>query len=228
MKENQNNTKKAPSKPAATGSGAMSIYNNIVTQKNENVKSFSNIFLDVREGVPVRAAAERYGLRVNRAAFTNCPFHDDRHPSLKLYDDHFHCFACQAHGDVTMLAAKLLGLSQLDAAKQLAADFGIAPDTERKISPDFAKQIAAKAALDEKACKLVEEYIRLLYAQRDKYAPASPEEEFHPYYAAALQELPAYECQLNLIRSDQVELNKFIERGGIRELHTKIRIARMA
>ncbi|MFN8472762.1 MAG: DNA primase [Anaerolineae bacterium] len=31
-----------------------------------------------------------------------CPFHDDRRPSFLVYDDdqHFHCFACGAHGDV--------------------------------------------------------------------------------------------------------------------------------
>jgi DNA polymerase len=28
-----------------------------------------------------------------------CPFHDDRTPSLQVYDDHFHCFGCGAHGD---------------------------------------------------------------------------------------------------------------------------------
>jgi DNA polymerase len=28
-----------------------------------------------------------------------CPFHDDSTPSLQIYDDHFHCFGCGAHGD---------------------------------------------------------------------------------------------------------------------------------
>ena len=33
-----------------------------------------------------------------------CPFHDDHTPSLQLYaDGHFHCFVCQAHGDVDEL-----------------------------------------------------------------------------------------------------------------------------
>jgi DNA polymerase I-like protein with 3'-5' exonuclease and polymerase domains len=29
----------------------------------------------------------------------HCPFHDDTTPSLHVYDDHFHCFGCGAHGD---------------------------------------------------------------------------------------------------------------------------------
>jgi hypothetical protein len=28
-----------------------------------------------------------------------CPFHDDNQPSCHIYDDHFYCFACGAHGD---------------------------------------------------------------------------------------------------------------------------------
>jgi DNA polymerase len=28
-----------------------------------------------------------------------CPFHDDTTPSLHIYPDHYHCFACDAHGD---------------------------------------------------------------------------------------------------------------------------------
>ena len=33
-----------------------------------------------------------------------CPFHDDHDPSLQIYPDgHFHCFVCQAHGDVDEL-----------------------------------------------------------------------------------------------------------------------------
>src|SRR3954447_15038225 len=29
-----------------------------------------------------------------------CPFHGERTPSFTVYDDHFHCFGCGAHGDV--------------------------------------------------------------------------------------------------------------------------------
>jgi DNA primase len=28
-----------------------------------------------------------------------CPFHPDKNPSFAVYDDHYHCFACGAHGD---------------------------------------------------------------------------------------------------------------------------------
>ncbi|MGC8469484.1 MAG: CHC2 zinc finger domain-containing protein, partial [Acetobacteraceae bacterium] len=27
-----------------------------------------------------------------------CPFHNEKTPSFYVYDDHFHCFGCGAHG----------------------------------------------------------------------------------------------------------------------------------
>ena len=37
-----------------------------------------------------------------KTCVAKCPFHDDRTPSFVIYLDsqHFHCFGCQAHGDV--------------------------------------------------------------------------------------------------------------------------------
>ena len=29
----------------------------------------------------------------------NCPFHHDQTPSCRIYEDHFHCFGCGAHGN---------------------------------------------------------------------------------------------------------------------------------
>ena len=76
----------------------------------------------LRHAAPLGEAAERYG--TVRRGFMRCPFHADRVPSLKLYDDHFHCFGCGAHGDVVDLTAGLLGCSKAEAARRLLEDFG--------------------------------------------------------------------------------------------------------
>ena len=47
-----------------------------------------NIFETVKAAVTVRQAAEHYGLKINRSGMICCPFHDDRHPSLKLNEDY--------------------------------------------------------------------------------------------------------------------------------------------
>ena len=58
------------------------------------------IFEAVKSMVTPRMAAEHYGMTISRSGMVCCPFHDDRHPSMKLYEDHYHCFGCQANGDV--------------------------------------------------------------------------------------------------------------------------------
>ena len=56
-----------------------------------------DIFTTVKAAVTLRQAAEHYGLQVRRNGMTCCPFHDDRHPSMKLNERYFYCFGC---GDV--------------------------------------------------------------------------------------------------------------------------------
>lgn len=82
-----------------------------------------NLFEIVKYGVSCREAAERYGVEVNHYGMALCPFHNDRHPSLYVADDHYHCFACGEHGDVIDFVSKLFHLSLYDAAQKLAADF---------------------------------------------------------------------------------------------------------
>ena len=83
-----------------------------------------NIFQTVKKSVTARQAAGQYGLKVNRNGMICCPFHNDRHPSMKV-DKGFFCFACGAKGDVITFAADLFHLSTLEAAKKLAEDFQI-------------------------------------------------------------------------------------------------------
>ena len=84
-----------------------------------------NLFQNVKYGVNCREAAERYGVSINRQGKALCPFHNDRHPSLYVADDHFYCFACGAHGDVIDFAANFFDLPLYEAAQRLAADFGV-------------------------------------------------------------------------------------------------------
>jgi hypothetical protein len=39
-----------------------------------------------------------------------CPFHDDRTPSLHVYDDHWHCFGCDLGGTIIDFGAALYGI----------------------------------------------------------------------------------------------------------------------
>ena len=41
------------------------------------------LFEQVKECVTARQAAEHYGIKVKRNGMACCPFHKDRHPSMK-------------------------------------------------------------------------------------------------------------------------------------------------
>lgn len=43
-----------------------------------------NIFQEVKERVTAKQVAERYGLKVERNGMACCPFHNDKHPSMKI------------------------------------------------------------------------------------------------------------------------------------------------
>jgi len=49
-----------------------------------------------------------------------CPFHDDARPSCRIYDDHYHCFACGAHGDTIEWLMQVDGMDRDEAIAFLA------------------------------------------------------------------------------------------------------------
>jgi len=48
----------------------------------------------IKDNVTVPQAAERYGLATGRNGMVCCLFHEDHHPSMKLNERYFYCFAC--------------------------------------------------------------------------------------------------------------------------------------
>lgn len=86
------------------------------------------IFSEVKEHLTARQAAEYYGLKVRRNGTACCPFHNDKHPSMKI-EKNYHCFACGVGGDVIDYVSRRYGLSQYDAALKLIEDFSLPVDT---------------------------------------------------------------------------------------------------
>ena len=148
-----------------------------------------NVFGTVKASINTREAAARYGVEVNRHGKALCPFHNDRHPSLFVDDDHYYCYACGEHGDVIDFTAKLYGLTLYDAAKKLAYDFGITqgkPPTKAMQEKQNRKNEAQRLRENEKLCfSALLEYMKLLQEWKRLYAPGTPEEEWHPHFVEA-------------------------------------------
>ncbi len=54
-----------------------------------------------------------------------CPFHGEKTPSFQVYDDHYHCYGCGAHGDAVSFVMQSQGTSFIEAVEQLAAEAGM-------------------------------------------------------------------------------------------------------
>ena len=92
-----------------------------------------SLFKEIRERVSAHDAAEKYGLSF-RGKRARCPWHEDRHPDLAFYQDGTcYCHACHHGGDAAALTARIFGLSMLEAAKKLNADFGLGLDTGKPL-----------------------------------------------------------------------------------------------
>lgn len=156
-----------------------------------------NLFDTVKAAVHPRMAAERYGLSIQQGSMVCCPFHADRTPSMKLNEDYFYCFGCGASGDVIDLAAKLFSLSGYDAAKKLAADFGI---TEQKPSILARLQRGKSQVEAERRCfRMLGDYLRILQDWKAHCAPQSPEDPIDPRYVEACHMLDRIGNMLDIL-----------------------------
>lgn len=103
-------------------------------------------FLDeLRSRIPIRPIVERKVTleRSGRNWKGCCPFHVEKSPSFYVYDDHFHCFGCGAHGDVISYLAQAEKIPVKVAIKRLADDAGLSiPGAEDKAA-DLAEAIPA-------------------------------------------------------------------------------------
>ena len=148
-----------------------------------------SVFEVVKQSVTAREAAEHYGIAVGRGGMACCPFHDDRHPSMKV-DTRFHCFGCGADGDVIDFTARLYDLSPKEAAEKLALDFGLAYDSQAPPRRRYVRQKTEAQKLKEKrehGWRVLADYYHLLRKWETDYSPKTPDEDPHPRFMEAIQ-----------------------------------------
>lgn len=168
-----------------------------------------NLFESVKAAVSVRQAAEHYGLEVGRSGMVCCPFHNDRHPSMKLNEHYFYCFGCGATGDVIDFVARLFSLSSYEAAQKLAYDFGIDPDKPPAAAAlQKPKYPLARAFQQEELhCQRVLcDYLHLLERWKVQYAPKAPEEVLDDHFVEACQMLEHIEYLADILTFAELEI----------------------
>lgn len=149
-----------------------------------------HIFEELRDRLPMPDVARFYGLEVKHSGMACCPFHADNTPSLKVYDDHYYCFGCGEHGDVTNFVSKLFGIPQYEAAKKLDYDFGLHL-TDQRFTDQIHRQVNPEIEYKRwllQAKRTLSDYLNKLYAWRHEYAPKTFTEHLHPLFVESLHQ----------------------------------------
>lgn len=155
----------------------------------------------IKDRLMMRDVLERYGYQADRKGFMCCPFHNEKTPSMRIYEKDFHCFGCQEHGDIVSFVQKLFNLSFPETLRKIDADFGLniyGDHIFEDIRRSHYQQMAVKAkkerakrekeALDSEYWKAFDEWKRL-DDNRRVYKPKSPNEDLHPLFVESLQKL---------------------------------------
>lgn len=164
-----------------------------------------NVFEAVKQSVTTRQAAEHYGIRVNRNGMCVCPFHNDKNPSMKI-DRRFHCFGCQADGDVIDFVSRLHGTGTKEAALMLAQDFSVpyedkAPTGRSRPRPKAPPETPEQQfkRMERHCFRVLSDYYHLLRRWERDYAPQTPEEAWNPLFTEALQNKAKIEYLLDVL-----------------------------
>ena len=181
-----------------------------------------NLFEIVKYGVSCREAAERYGVEVNHYGMALCPFHNDRHPSLYVADDHYYCFACGEHGDVIDFVGKLFQLSPYDAARKLMADFHLSPDKPPSAAALHAKRVRTEAQQlreNERLCfSVLTDCARVLRSWKVSCASKSLEEAPDERFVEACHKLDEVEYYMDILASgdshERAEVVRYLLAAG--------------
>ena len=177
-----------------------------------------DLFRKVKEAVSMQQVAEYYGLQINRKGLCQCPFHQDKNPSLKIYPDGkgFYWITCGTGGDQIKFAALYSDTGNYEAAKTLAAAFHIPlslPVTYReKREAELARRRrAAVAAFKKRATMYVKMYWILLceaiHEQNEHFTEALQNITYIEYLLQNLEECPeeVYEDKKAVRRIGEIE-----------------------
>ena len=194
-----------------------------------------NVFEAVKQSVTTRQAAERYGIRVGRNGMCACPFHNDKTPSMKV-DRRYHCFGCQADGDVIDLVSRLTGTGAREAAVMLAQDFSIPYEDRAPTGRSRPRPKAPPETLEQQfkrmeryMFRVLSDYYHLLRRWEKELAPQTPEEAWNPLFTEALQNKAKVEYLLDtLLFSGMEERASLITEYGKEVKRLERRMAELA
>lgn len=144
--------------------------------------------------------AIKYGFKPNRSGFINCPFHNEKTPSLKIYKGNrgFSCYGCGESGDIIQFVMKYFEINFMQALVKIDTDFHLGL-TGKRLSDNEKKMIVKEqvkksqiALFEQKQEQRINELYnfycannRRMLKNKNKYAPKKSDKCVHSLYAEA-------------------------------------------
>lgn len=191
----------------------------------------TNVFEVVKKNITTKDAVIHYGFHPNQSGLICCPFHNDKHPSMKV-DKRFYCFGCGASGDVIDFVSMYFDLPVKDAARKLASDYGLATDENeiksvKNASPIRRVKKESTVTMQEitRAFRTVADYANILKEWKKIYAPKRMDEEWDEHFEEVLVNLTRSEyLEDGLLFGSREEIKEFYEnsKGEVEKIGRRV------
>lgn len=177
-----------------------------------------NVVQTIKDRLTMREVLEYYGYEPNKKGFVCCMFHNEKTPSMKIFEKDYHCFGCGEHGDTITFVQKLFNLSFQEALKKIDVDFGLnlygdktfeelrkSHYETKRLQAKREREKAEKEKADAEYWAVFDEWKRFDDNKR-KCAPKTLDEELHPLFIEALQKLAHQEYLLDCAEERRVRV----------------------
>lgn len=169
-------------------------------------RDLSTITDTIRQSVSARDAAQALGIRVNRQGRCQCPIHSGTDYNMRLYpgDGGYHCFVCNASGDVIHLVENVQQCSFLSAVEWLNSAFHLGLPLDRPLDKNAAE--AARRAKERKQAEreqkqaiermefdlycIAGQIVNSLESDIERYRPKRADEPWDKRFVDAVRLLP--------------------------------------
>lgn len=113
----------------------------------------NNYYNYLKDEISIEEVCRQLGMQIlkkGRNDTTLCPFHNDTNPSLMLYKDHYHCFACSAHGDIFTIIKKIKNFDFYKSVNWIENEFPYVVSHKPEIvsTKKYSKKIGFDIAYD--------------------------------------------------------------------------------
>ena len=105
---------------------------------------------EIKQSHSMREIVESYGIKVNRSGMCCCPFHKEKHPSMKVYKDSCYCFVCNKQWDIFSFVQDIdnIGKKEINLTKN---------ETYQKLKKNATEEAKSRREIEHEAKKLERE-----------------------------------------------------------------------